>query len=199
MQDPLARLGLKHPLIVASMAGGPSSPELVIASSAAGALGSIGAAYSSPAAITEFVDKVRAGTDRPFAINLFIQHPQPQIDAATVERAVAATAKHRAELDLPAPQFAAPYEEDFDQQFEAVLKAKPAVLSFVFGVLPAEYMRTARKSGMLIIGTATTRRKQRRSKKAASMRSRSRALRLAGTAAYLIPRPRTVKSAFGIC
>lgn len=156
MQDPLARLGLKHPLIVAAMAGGPSSPELVIASSAAGALGSIGAAYSSPAAITEFVDKVRAGTDRPFAINLFIQHPQPQIDAATVERAVAATAKYRAELDLPAPQFAPPYEEDFDQQFEAVLKAKPAVLSFVFGVLPAEYMRTARESGMLIIGTATT-------------------------------------------
>jgi len=156
MLDPLAKLGLKHPLIVAPMAGGPSSPELVIASSASGALGSIGAAYSGQAAITDFVEKVRAGTERPFAINLFIQHPQPRIEAAMVERALAATAKYRAELDLPTPPFAAPYEEDFDQQFEAVLKAKPAVLSFVFGVLPAEYMRAARKAGMLIIGTATT-------------------------------------------
>ncbi|MBB4188652.1 NAD(P)H-dependent flavin oxidoreductase YrpB (nitropropane dioxygenase family) [Sinorhizobium terangae] len=33
------KLGLKHPLIVAPMAGGPSSPELVAAASAVGALG----------------------------------------------------------------------------------------------------------------------------------------------------------------
>ncbi|MEI2302468.1 NAD(P)H-dependent flavin oxidoreductase [Ensifer sp. MJa1] len=156
MQDPLAKLGLKHPLIVAPMAGGPSSPELVAASSAAGAIGSIGAAYATPVAIADFVEKVRARTDRPFAINLFIQQPQPQIEATMVDRAIAATAKYRAELDLPLPQFASPYEEDFDQQFEAVLKAKPAVLSFVFGLLAPRYMQAAHKAGMLIIGTATT-------------------------------------------
>ncbi|WP_104668827.1 NAD(P)H-dependent flavin oxidoreductase [Ensifer adhaerens] len=156
MQGTLAKLGLRHPLIVAPMAGGPSSPALVAASSSAGALGSIGAAYSSPAAIEEFAQNVRAHTDRPFAINLFIQHPQPEVDAATLERAISATAKYRAELGLPAPEFAAPYEEDFDRQFEAVLRARPAVLSFVFGVLSAEHMRAARKAGMLIIGTATT-------------------------------------------
>ncbi|HEV7318452.1 MAG TPA: nitronate monooxygenase [Ensifer sp.] len=156
MQTPLTNLGLKYPLIVAPMAGGPSSPELVAASSAAGALGSIGAAYSNPAAIADFVEKVRARTDRPFAINLFIQHPQPQIADTMVERAMAATAQYRAELGLPAPQFAAPYEEDFDAQFEAVLRARPAGLSFVFGVLAADHMRAARAAGMLIIGTATT-------------------------------------------
>nr|WP_291154750.1 nitronate monooxygenase [Ensifer sp. SSB1] len=155
-RDPLAKLGLKYPLVVAPMAGGPSSPELVIASSQAGALGSVGAAYSNPAAITGFVEKVRAHTDRPFAINLFIQHPEPQVDASMIERAVAATAKYRTELDLPEPSFSAPYEEDFDQQFDAVLQAKPEVLSFVFGVLRAEHVRAARKAGMLIVGTATT-------------------------------------------
>ncbi|WP_043626669.1 nitronate monooxygenase family protein [Ensifer sp. ZNC0028] len=156
MQGTLSKLGLRHPLIVAPMAGGPSSPALVAASSAAGALGSIGAAYSSPAAIAEFAQTVRARTDRPFAINLFIQRPQPKVDAAALERAVRATAGYRAELGLPTPEFAAPYEEDFDHQFEAVLRAKPAALSFVFGVLPAEHMRAARDAGMLIIGTATT-------------------------------------------
>ncbi|WP_077964750.1 NAD(P)H-dependent flavin oxidoreductase [Ensifer adhaerens] len=156
MQGTLAKLGLRHPLIVAPMAGGPSSPALVAASSAAGALGSIGAAYSSAGAIAEFVQNVRARTDRPFAINLFVQHPQPKVDATALERALRATEGYRAELGLPTPEFAAPYEEDFDQQFEAVLRAKPAVLSFVFGVLSAEHMRTAREAGMLIIGTATT-------------------------------------------
>ncbi|MBD9540950.1 nitronate monooxygenase [Ensifer sp. ENS04] len=156
MQGTLSKLGLRHPLIVAPMAGGPSSPALVAASSAAGALGSIGAAYSSPPAIAEFARAVRARTDCPFAINLFIQHPQPKVDAAALERARRATAGYRVELGLPTPEFAAPYEEDFDAQFEAVLRAKPAALSFVFGVLPAEHMRAARDAGMLIIGTATT-------------------------------------------
>ncbi|HEV7306564.1 NAD(P)H-dependent flavin oxidoreductase [Ensifer sp.] len=156
MQDPLAKLGLKHPLIVAPMAGGPSSPELVAASSSAGALGSIGAAYSTPAGIADVAENVRTRTDRPFAINLFIPHPAPHISLMQIERALAATARYRAELGLATPDFSGPYEEAFDQQFEAVLKAGPAVLSFVFGVLPAEHMRAAHASGMLIIGTATT-------------------------------------------
>lgn len=48
------RLKLKVPLIVAPMAGGPSSVEFVSASSEAGALGSIGAAYSDGKSIEEF-------------------------------------------------------------------------------------------------------------------------------------------------
>ncbi|WP_331375801.1 NAD(P)H-dependent flavin oxidoreductase [Sinorhizobium chiapasense] len=150
------KLGLKHPLIVAPMAGGPSSPELVAAASAAGALGSAGAAYSSPAEIENFAAQVRQRTNRPFAINLFIPHPIPPIEPGTIERAIAATAKYRAELDLPAPRFSGPYEEDFDAQFEAVVRIRPAVFSFVFGLLSAEHIRAARKAGVLLIGTATT-------------------------------------------
>ncbi|MCA1439406.1 nitronate monooxygenase [Ensifer sp. IC4062] len=149
-------LGLKHPLIVAPMAGGPSSPELVAAASAAGALGSAGAAYSSPEEIEKFAAQVRQCTDRPFAINLFIPRPIPQIDPGTVERAFAATAKYRAELDLAPAPFSGPYAEDFDAQFEAVLRVRPPVFSFVFGLLSAEHLRAARRVGMLLIGTATT-------------------------------------------
>lgn len=153
---PLARLGLKHPLVVAPMAGGPSSVALVAAASGAGALGSAGSAYSDPAAIEAFAAQIRQRTDRPFAINLFIPQPIPSTWPGAIERAIAATAKYRAELDLPSPQFSGPYEEDFDAQFEAVLKARPAVFSFVFGLLSAEHIRAARKAGMLLIGTATT-------------------------------------------
>jgi len=154
--EPLRQLGLKYPLIVAPMAGGPSTPELVVAASAAGALGSVGAAYSNPATIVEFADKVRQRTSKPFAINLFIPHPAPTVDPAAVKRAIAATAGYRSELGLASPQFSAPFEEDFDAQFEAVLKIRPAVFSFVFGVLAAEHTKAAREAGILLIGTATS-------------------------------------------
>lgn len=150
------KLGLKHPLIVAPMAGGPSSVELVAAASAAGALGAMGGAYSSAAAIEAFADQVRQRTDKPFAINLFIPHSIPEVPADQLERATEATAPYRAELQLPAPQLSTPYEENFDVQFEAVLRIKPACFSFVFGLLTAEHIRESKKTGIPLIGTATT-------------------------------------------
>ena len=42
------RLGIRHPIIQAPMAGGGDTPRLVAAVSEAGGLGSIGAAYLTP-------------------------------------------------------------------------------------------------------------------------------------------------------
>ena len=151
----MQRLNLEKPLIVAPMAGGPSSPELVAAASAAGALGSMGAAYSTPQAIVEFAAKVREYTDRPFAINLFAPHAQPTVSDAHIARAIAATRPYRAELGLAQPTLSPPYEEDFIPQFEAVLRVKPAVLSFVFGLLPEVCVVAAKQHGIAVVGTAT--------------------------------------------
>ena len=150
------KLGLKRPLIVAPMAGGPSSPELVASASAAGALGSMGAAYSTPEMMSEFVQKVRAKTDRPFAINLFIQNESPQVSPAMIARALQATAFFREELSIPEPSFVPPFEESFDPQFEMVLCLKPAVLSYVFGLLGNDHARAAKAEGIYLIGTATS-------------------------------------------
>ena len=149
-------LRIDKPLIVAPMAGGPSSPELVAAASNAGALGSMGAAYSTPQGIAEFAATVRAKTDRPFAINLFAPHAQPALAQHQVDAAIRGTARYRNELGLPTPRLAAPFEENFDLQFEAVLRAKPIALSFVFGLLPAEHLKAAQKENIAVIGTATT-------------------------------------------
>ena len=40
-------LGIEYPIVQAPMAGGPTTPELVAAVSAAGALGSFGHAYTA--------------------------------------------------------------------------------------------------------------------------------------------------------
>lgn len=154
--DFLKRLHLKVPLVVAPMAGGPSSPELVTASCQAGALGSIGAAYSSGKAIEEFVSKVQMWTNKAFAINLFIPHKEPSISEVQFAKALQATAPFRKQLALPDPVLQPPYEENFEEQFASLLKIKPAVFSFVFGILKPEYVQAAKKENIFLLGTATT-------------------------------------------
>src|SRR4051794_16813443 len=72
-----SRLGLACPIIVAPMAGGATTVELVAASCEAGALGSLAGAYSTPHQIAEMARAVRAQTTRPFAINLFAPTAPP--------------------------------------------------------------------------------------------------------------------------
>ncbi|RZK78888.1 MAG: nitronate monooxygenase [Pedobacter sp.] len=149
-------LKVKLPLIVAPMAGGPTTVKLVVAASEAGALGSLGAAYYSPKLITDSIKVIRALTDQPFAVNLFVPQPVPDVTEGHLKLAIAKTQGYRAEMSLPAPRLTSPYEENFDQQFEAVLSQKPHVLSFVFGVLAPEYMKETKKQGIFTMGTATS-------------------------------------------
>ena len=150
------RFNLKVPLFVAPMAGGPSSPEFVIASCEAGAMGSVGAAYSSGKQIEEFVGHVRSKTQKPIAINLFIPGKELKISEDQLSIAIKATEKFRQQFGLSAQALSAPYEENFDQQFETVLKLKPEVFSFVFGLLKPEYVKAAKARNIFLLGTATT-------------------------------------------
>ncbi len=148
------RLGLAHPIIQAPLAGGGDTPELVAAVSEAGGLGSIGAAYLSPAQIVETAEAVRSRTKRPFAINLFAPlRGAPPGDGA---RAVARVAPFFAELSLPAPAVPAPAASVFPAQLAAAIESGAAVFSFTFGLLPAEAIAVLRHRGMLLAGTATT-------------------------------------------
>src|SRR6266849_2730425 len=66
------RIGIDYPIILAPMAGGPSTPALVASVCEAGGLGSLGVGYLPPDAIRAAIREIRARTDRPFAANLFI-------------------------------------------------------------------------------------------------------------------------------
>src|SRR5215469_11493976 len=72
------RLGLRHPVIQAPMAGGGDTPALVAAVCEAGALGFVGGSYLTPLQIIETARAVRAQTTRPFGINLFAPLPAPE-------------------------------------------------------------------------------------------------------------------------
>lgn len=150
------RFALRGPLVVAPLGGGPTTPAMTAASAQAGALGSLAAAYLTPAEITEAIRQVREATGRPFAVNLFVRQPEPVIPPAALQTALASQRPYRAELGLADPDLRPPYHHDFDAQFEAVLAAKPAVFSFIFGLLDAPLLAACRKQGIYTLGTATT-------------------------------------------
>lgn len=149
------RLGIEHPIIQAPMAGGTTTPELVAAVSNAGALGSIGAGYMPPAAITQAIEQTRALTDQPFAVNLFI--PQAfEANAGRIEQANARLDAFRHELAIERPAPPEQYAQSFDAQFEAVVEARVPVFSFTFGRLQSKHIERLQSAGTVVIGTATT-------------------------------------------
>lgn len=147
-------LHLRVPIVLAPMAGGISTPELVAAVSDAGGLGSLGAAYLSPAQLREAGAAVRRLTREAFAVNLFAPQPTVAVTATQVERAAAELAPFHAGLGLPPPTLL-PEADHFEGQFDAVLELRPAVLSFTFGRLEAQHLEALKEQNILAIGTAT--------------------------------------------
>ncbi|HEY6908101.1 MAG TPA: nitronate monooxygenase [Myxococcales bacterium] len=148
------RMGVKHPLVLAPMAGGPSTPALCAAVSEAGGLGSYGAAYVAPARLRELIREIRAATARPFAINLFADDGVGA-DGETLRRAQEALARFRAELGLPPPG-PPPAPVSLREAFAVVLEERVPVFSFTFGIPPAEMLEACRKAGIATMGTATS-------------------------------------------
>lgn len=79
MRDPLHTavcdfLGCRFPIIQTAM-GWVATPELVAASCNAGAFGFLAAAVMSPEEVGPAVDRVRAGTERPFGVNFHMFQP----------------------------------------------------------------------------------------------------------------------------
>lgn len=72
------QLGLSVPVLQAPMAG-VSTPALAAAVSNAGALGAIGLGATDAAGAQGMIEQVRARTERPFNVNLFV-HATPQPD-----------------------------------------------------------------------------------------------------------------------
>jgi nitronate monooxygenase len=74
VRPPLADLNLSNPILAAPMAGGPTTPQLVIAAAQAGSLGLLAGGYKTPELLAEQMAKVRADTGT-FGVNVFVPNP----------------------------------------------------------------------------------------------------------------------------
>jgi nitronate monooxygenase len=145
---------LRRSVVVAPMAGGPSTSELVIAAAGAGALGFLAAGYKTPAAMAAEIAAVRAGTDGPFGVNVFVPSP-PSADAGAIADYVASL---RASAEAAGASLGeATWDDDgFEGKIAALLADPPAVVSFTFGCPPSETIAALRQAGAVVAVTVTS-------------------------------------------
>lgn len=151
-----AMLGIDTPIVLAPF-GGLSSVELTATVSERGGLGSYGLYGYDAERIRSTVDALRAATARPFAVNLWLPTGTERDPSdAEYARALEAMGPLFAEVGIEPPARPERFLPSFDEQLQAVLDARPAVLSVVFGVPDAAVVQAAHERGIRVVGTATT-------------------------------------------
>ncbi|MET0137508.1 MAG: nitronate monooxygenase, partial [Sphingobium sp.] len=153
----LEQLGLALPIIQAPMAG-TSTPEMAAAVCNAGALGSIAFAATDAEGAAKATAGLRALTDRPFNVNLFVHAtatPDPAREAAWIE----ALSPLFARYGTPPPTVLRPIYRSFaedDAMLAMLLETRPRVVSFHFGLPGPDRIAALKQAGCLLLSTVTS-------------------------------------------
>jgi NAD(P)H-dependent flavin oxidoreductase YrpB (nitropropane dioxygenase family) len=149
----LTDLGATSRVVAAPMAGGPTTPELVLAAAGVGCLGFLAGGYLTADALAEQLARVRPETSL-YGVNLFAPNPVP------VERAAYATYRdlispeaERYRVELPAE----PVEDDdsWRDKVDLLVEHPAPVVSFTFGIPDSGSLAALRAAGSLLVQTVT--------------------------------------------
>jgi nitronate monooxygenase len=148
--------GIELPIIQAPMAG-TTTPEMVIAVSEAGGLGSLPCAQYDLAQARAAMEQVRARTKRPYNFNVFC-HRTPTPDPVRAQAWRARLAPYYLELGLdPAMPVAGGGRTPFDADFCALVEEqRPPIVSFHFGLPEPALFQRVKATGAKTLASATT-------------------------------------------
>lgn len=148
--------GITVPIVQGPMAGA-STPEMVIAVSEAGGLGSLPCALLDPDGARDALMTIRAGTARPINANFFC-HAPPSPDPAKNLAWRARLAPYAVELGLdPEAPLPAGHRAPFDDAFcRVVEEVRPEVVSFHFGLPSDDLLTRVKATGAKVVSSATT-------------------------------------------
>jgi nitronate monooxygenase len=152
----LRTLGIGLPIIQAPMAG-VSTPAMAAAVSNAGGLGSIGVGPVGAESARGMIAATRAATDRPFNVNVFCNRPavaDQSREAAWLARLAPVFRRLGAEPPARLTEIYRSFVED-DAMLAVLLEERPRVVSFHFGLPPAERIAALRDAGIVLLATAT--------------------------------------------
>ena len=139
---------LARPIVQAPMAGGISTPALAAAVCEAGGLGFLAAGYREPEAVADEVAELRALTDRPFGLNLFVPGGSPADPEAVAS--YAARIAHEGELGEPR------YDDDhFEAKLALAADLAIPVVSTTFGAPSAAQVEALHAAGCAVWATVT--------------------------------------------
>jgi nitronate monooxygenase len=147
---------LRHPIIQAPLAGGPSTPALAAAVSGAGGLGFLAAGYKTVDAVRAELDELRAllVEARPFGVNVFA----PSVPNADPEAVAAYARTLRGEADRHGATLGEPRWDDdhYGDKLDLLCAQGVPVVSFTFGCPPHTQVRRLHESGTAVWVTVTT-------------------------------------------
>ena len=142
------------PFVQAPMAGGPSTPELAAAVSAAGGFGFVAGGYLSPEDLGRALGKTRALTSAPIGVNLFVPSPR-EVDDTAIARYAEELAPEAERLGVALGE---PHWDDdgFDAKVDVLASAGVHTVTFTFGAPPADAVARLRAAGVLVGVTVTS-------------------------------------------
>jgi nitronate monooxygenase len=152
----LEHLGIDLPIIQAPMAG-VSSPEMAAAVSNAGALGSLGVGAAGAPGACAMMAAFREHSKRSLNVNVFCHQPAKSDatrDAAWIERLRPQFQRFGAKPPSALREVYRSFLED-DALLAELLREKPRVVSFHFGLPGTERLQALREAGMVLLATAT--------------------------------------------
>jgi len=136
---------------------GTTTPEMVIAVSEAGGLGSLPCAQYDLVQARAAIEQVRARTNRPYNFNVFCHRtptPDPARAAAWRARLAPYYREHGLDPDMPlAGGGRTPFDADFCALVEEL---RPPIVSFHFGLPEPALFQRVKATGAKIIASATT-------------------------------------------
>jgi len=136
------------------MAGGPSTPALVIAAAEAGALGFLAGGYKTAADMAAEVARVRSATSRAFGVNLFVPGRATR-ESGALSAYVSLLEKEA--VDTNAHVGVPNWDDDaYEAKLTVLLHDPPPLVSFTFGCPSAEAVRALQAAGTLVAITVTT-------------------------------------------
>jgi nitronate monooxygenase len=145
---------LQHPIVQAPMGGGPSTPELASAVSAAGGLGFLAAGYKTPQAVREGIREVREQTERPFGVNLFVPSPSGDVSDRVARYAEALSGEaERYGVALGDPR----HDDDgWSDKLALLAEERVPVVSFTFGCPEGAVIEELHRAEAAVWVTVTT-------------------------------------------
>jgi nitronate monooxygenase len=136
---------LEHPIVLAPLAGGPSTVELAASVCDVGGLGFLAAGYRDP---EELRYEIQAMRGRAFGVNLFVPG-RAEVDGEALAQYVASLGPHAGE-----PRFD---DDGWKAKLDVLRDSEPApVVSFTFGCPPLCEVRALQAHGSEVWVTVTS-------------------------------------------
>lgn len=142
---------LRFPLLVAPMAGGPTTPELVAAVVEAGGSGFLAGGYLKADALDAQIAKTRELTEGLFGVNLFVPGERSTVDLSEYVARVAEVAR-RYGAEPGEPRWD---DDDYPAKLDLVVARRIPLVSFTFGLPAAEDVARLHEAGTRVVVTVT--------------------------------------------